>query len=185
MKFCEPLIIKLAKRAFSFDEIKVRGKGLNFTIFVNRLKPEGIIDIREVALSKIDKTTAEQVRAQCVLTIKRQKKGRSNLSQKELAALKSLRNDKSIVIAKADEGYTTVVMDKSDYINKASQYIETAPYEGVQKPMNTIINKIKKSTSVLVSRMKSSLGESKWFNLVPKTSNPGRMYGTIKILKAG
>ncbi|CAH8820570.1 unnamed protein product, partial [Trichobilharzia szidati] len=30
-----------------------------------------------------------------------------------------------------------------------------------------------------------SLGESKWFNLMPKTNNASRLYGTIKIHKPG
>nr|CAH8856726.1 unnamed protein product [Trichobilharzia regenti] len=33
--------------------------------------------------------------------------------------------------------------------------------------------------------MKPSLGESKWFNLMPKTNNASKMYGNIKIRKPG
>ncbi|CAH8288896.1 unnamed protein product, partial [Heterobilharzia americana] len=33
--------------------------------------------------------------------------------------------------------------------------------------------------------MKTFLGESKWFNLMAKTNNPSRIYGTIKIHKPG
>nr|CAH8820229.1 unnamed protein product [Trichobilharzia regenti] len=47
------------------------------------------------------------------------------------------------------------------------------------------MNKVKKSTAELMRRMKSSLGESKWFNLMPKTNNTSRIYGTIKIHKPG
>ncbi|VDQ11486.1 unnamed protein product [Trichobilharzia regenti] len=111
------------------------------------------------ALSKVDKTTAEQVRAQCGSTLKHQKKERSNLSRI------SLSNDKNILIAKLDKGHTTIVVDKSDYINKVNQHIETLLYEEFKKPMGTITNK--------------------WFNLVPKTNNPIRMHSAKETDKAG
>nr|CAH8824269.1 unnamed protein product [Trichobilharzia regenti] len=47
------------------------------------------------------------------------------------------------------------------------------------------MNKVKKSTADLIRRMKPFLGESKWFNLMPKTNNPSRMYGVVKIHKSG
>ncbi|CAH8290779.1 unnamed protein product, partial [Heterobilharzia americana] len=99
--------------------MKVLEKGLNFNITVDHLKPEDVIPSIEVALSSVDVTTAEQVRAQCALALKKkQKKTQRNLTKLENSALNNLRKDNSIVIAKSDKGNSTVVMDKSDYLKK-------------------------------------------------------------------
>nr|CAH8831623.1 unnamed protein product [Trichobilharzia regenti] len=178
-------VINLSSRELNSNEIKVLEKGLNFNVTVNKLKPEDVIPNIEATLNSIDKTTAEEVRAQCALTLKNQKKTKSNLTKPEREALISLKQDKNIVIAKADKGNATVVLDKSDYIKKVTEHIQTGPYEEIKKPVDTIMNKVKKSTAELIRRMKPSLGESKWFNLMPKTNNASRIYGTIKIHKPG
>ncbi|VDQ06342.1 unnamed protein product [Trichobilharzia regenti] len=49
-------------------------KGLNFNVAVDKLKPEDVIPKIEIALSEIDKTTADEVWAQCALTLKLQKR---------------------------------------------------------------------------------------------------------------
>ncbi|VDQ04148.1 unnamed protein product [Trichobilharzia regenti] len=94
---------------------------------VSKLKPEDVIPNKEVALSSIDKTTAEEVRAQSALTLKKQKTAQSNLTKLERLALINLKNDKYIVITKADKENSTSVFDKSDYIMKVTESIETDP----------------------------------------------------------
>nr|CAH8863778.1 unnamed protein product [Trichobilharzia regenti] len=78
-----------------------------------------------------------------------------------------------------------MVLNKSDHIKKVTEHIQTDPYEEMRKPVDTMMNKVKKSTAEPVRKMKPSLGESKWFNLMPKTNNASRIYGTIKIHKPG
>ncbi|CAH8450356.1 unnamed protein product [Heterobilharzia americana] len=178
-------VVNLSSKALSSAEMKVLEKGLNFNITVDHLKPEDVIPSIEVALSSVDVTTAEQVRAQCALALKKQKKTQRNLTKLENSALNNLRKDNSIVIAKSDKGNSTVVMDKSDYLKKMDEHIQTGPYEEIKKPIDTVMNKIKKSTTDLIRRLKPSLGKSEWFTLMPKTNNPSRIYGTIKVHKAG
>ena len=48
----------------------------------------------------------------------------SNLSTEEWKAIKSLADDRSIVIKKADEGSAVVVWELSDYIKEAKKQLE-------------------------------------------------------------
>ncbi|CAH8868385.1 unnamed protein product [Trichobilharzia szidati] len=178
-------VVNLSTHTLSPTEISVLEKGLNFNVSLDKLKPEDVIPKIEIALSGIDKTTADEVRAQCALTLKRQKCGKPNLTKQEIEALKHLKNNKDIVITKSDKGNATVVLDKSDYLDKVNTHIQTGPYEEINKPIDTVMNKVKKSTADLIRRMKPFLGESKWFNLMPKTNNPSRMYGVVKVHKSG
>ncbi|VDQ15883.1 unnamed protein product, partial [Trichobilharzia regenti] len=58
-------VINFSSRELSSNVIKVLEKGLNFNVTVNKLKPEDVIPNIEVALGSIDKTKAEEIRAQC------------------------------------------------------------------------------------------------------------------------
>ncbi|VDQ13699.1 unnamed protein product [Trichobilharzia regenti] len=129
-------LVNLSSRELSSSEIKVLEKGPNFNVAVSKLKPEDVIPNIEVALGSIDKTNAEVVLAQCALTLKNQKKTKSNLTKSEREALISLKQDKNIVIAKVDKGNDTVVLNKSDFIKKVTEHIQTGPYEEIKKPVD-------------------------------------------------
>nr|VZI41666.1 unnamed protein product [Spirometra erinaceieuropaei] len=51
-------------------------------------------------------------------------KSRAIITKAEQNALKALRNDTSIVIIPADKGRSTVVLDKTDYVQKANALLE-------------------------------------------------------------
>ncbi|CAF1498859.1 unnamed protein product, partial [Adineta ricciae] len=53
----------------------------------------------------------------------------SNLSDEELAALKSLRSNKDIVICKADKGNSIVILDKEMYMKKAEEILKGKQFE--------------------------------------------------------
>ena len=48
----------------------------------------------------------------------------SNLSSKEWGAIRSLADDRSIVIKKVDKGLAVVVWDRDDYVKKAQRQLE-------------------------------------------------------------
>ena len=48
----------------------------------------------------------------------------SNLSQEEWIAMRSLADDRSIVIKKADKGSCIVVWDRNDYLREAEKLLE-------------------------------------------------------------
>ena len=47
----------------------------------------------------------------------------NNLNYLERNAIRSLRNDENIIIAKADKGNTTVVLNKEDYDQKVKSHL--------------------------------------------------------------
>ncbi|VDM05403.1 unnamed protein product [Schistocephalus solidus] len=57
----------------------------------------------------------------CATSLLRQKKHHQVLPIEEERGLVSLKTDDSIVIVSADKGGATVIMEKSDYINNATQ----------------------------------------------------------------
>ena len=78
-------------------------------------------------------------------------KPKNNLSRKEMAALKELRNNSAINLKKADKGTTTVIMNKSNKIKEAEVQLENREhYKPLEAPMvnmtqtkvNQIIDKL-------------------------------------------
>ena len=78
-------------------------------------------------------------------------KPKNNLSRKEMAALKELRNNSAINLKKVDKGTTTVIMNKSNKIQEAEVQLENREhYKPLEAPMvnmtqtkvNQIIDKL-------------------------------------------
>lgn len=75
----------------------------------------------------IDKTKME-------LTSLQPKRFRDNISKEEREALSSLKNNKNIVIKKADKSNTIVIMDKQQYTTEAQRQLQSKHYMQVEKP---------------------------------------------------
>ena len=54
-------------------------------------------------------------------------------SKKERQAVEALKNDKEIVIVRADKGNTTVIMNTTDYEQKASEILNNSPFKKTRK----------------------------------------------------
>jgi hypothetical protein len=74
-----------------------------------------------------------------------------NITQKERVALQSLRNNKDIVIRKADKANTTCIMDKTAYLKEGLRQLTSAQHykpihkditEETQKMVNDVLKKI-------------------------------------------
>ena len=79
-----------------------------------------------------------------------------NLSPEELEALKQLRNDNTIVIKKADNGSTVVIMNRDDYIaeverqlndTKFYKKLDENPQEQFRKDIDEVLTNIEISES--------------------------------------
>lgn len=85
------------------------------------------------------------------------KNGPCNLTKPEKSALKSLKNDKNIIIKPADKGSATVIMNKSEYINEAQRQLSnTLHYKKLSQPVypnvtakvNQILDKLHKKKTI-------------------------------------
>jgi hypothetical protein len=60
--------------------------------------------------------------------LKNSKSLTSNITRKESVTLKSLKDNKEIIILKADKGNCTVVLDESTHKEKISSLLESGVY---------------------------------------------------------
>ncbi|CAH8465403.1 unnamed protein product, partial [Dicrocoelium dendriticum] len=177
-------VVNMSDRVLNETECRLLEKGLTFTINKPKIYAEEIIPSIESAVTKLPATKAENIRAQLVNIIKFQQPGEPNLPQTERIALNSLKEDRSIVLTKADKGKTLVVMNKSEYLEKMGQHLETGPYRVVvDKTVASVMNKSKTEVGNYLRTVKDDLGAGKWYSLYPKSTLPPRVYGLPKVHK--
>nr|CAX83713.1 reverse transcriptase [Schistosoma japonicum] len=178
------VVVNLSDRILNEQEISLLRKGLNFNMNRSRLSVFDVIPTIDSALNKLPEDQANIVRNKISSTLLHQKPNNCNMSKNEIYALKQLRKEKTVIITRADKGNTTVVMNTSDYNNKASQHLNEGPYEKIKATKcRATLNNLKAETSRVLRSIKSKLGQSLWFSLAPKSCSPCRFYGLPKIHK--
>ena len=133
----------------------------------------------EVFLSQIEQEIFKEVQSPL---------GYSNLSKEEWKAVRSLANDRNIVITKADKGSCVVIWDRSDYIMEAEKQLnDKAVYKDVNFDKDLIPNLTSKSNRLFESLKQRQLiteKEFKYFRFeFKKTCNLGKLYLLPKIHK--
>ncbi|KAI8483456.1 hypothetical protein Bbelb_387880 [Branchiostoma belcheri] len=163
------------------------GKGLNFALTVTKVPTDDLIICTEQAcrIVKEDSADADELRAKTVDIIKKAKLPPSNISHEEKEALSDLRQDKTVIILPADKGRATVVMNRRDYEQKASQLLsDTNTYTELQKDptpqykrkLITILQNLEKE-GVISKILK--------LKLYPTSEDTPKFYGLPKIHKVG
>jgi hypothetical protein len=78
------------------------------------------------------------------------------MTQNEQKILMKLKKDHSIIVLPADKGRTTVVMDREEYTNKASELLQdNCTYKKLDKnPTKTTISRINKKLKSLKDQQK-------------------------------
>ena len=114
--------------------------------------------------------------------------GYSFLSKEEWKAVRSLANDRNIVIKKANKGSCVVIWDRSDYIMEAEKQLnDKAVYKDVNFDKDLIPNLTGKSNRLFESLKRRQLIteiEFKYFRFeFKKTYNLGKLYLLPKIHK--
>ncbi|KAL9965907.1 hypothetical protein ACROYT_G029766 [Oculina patagonica] len=98
-------------------------------------------------------------------------------------ALKSLKEDESIMVLPADKGRASVVMDADTYRTKMSTLIENGPYQLLNKdPTDRLTRKLSKE--LLTLKRNGDLSEAVYNKIRPRHKQPPRIYGLPKIHKA-
>ena len=134
----EKWIKNLSNHQLTKEETSVLGRGLNFAPVPSKVPTKDIIASVEPALHHHDNPSEANVARAAVCNILRNSKPpRDNLTFGEKEALKALRKNEEIVIAKADKGNVAVVMNKEEYETKASEILQVAPFQPVDSDMTT------------------------------------------------
>jgi hypothetical protein len=125
----------------------------------------------------------QSLRSEVVKAIKNAKPPKSNITKSEKLAIKSLGEDKSILILPADKGCATVILNKDEYVTKMEALVmDTNTYKPIKKdPTEKFRSKLVK----ILLTFKSELPTWFYKQLYPTGGQPPRIYGLPKIHKAG
>jgi len=103
-------------------------KGLSFSVAPKKVNVLDIITGIESAVPQLPEETADQFRCEASAALRNVKPPKSNFSNDEHKALKSLKSDETIKILPADKGNATVVFDKDTYDVKISEILQAGKY---------------------------------------------------------
>ena len=118
--------------------------------------------------------------------MKRAKKPPNNLSKDERKAIRTLRENDSMKILKADKGNATVVLNASDYDAKVKDLIDLeTSYKRLKKDPTRAIER---NTLKLLRELKnkSAIDDTFYDSVRPSegSSTPARFYGRVKLHKS-
>ena len=109
----------LSSKSLTPSQTGVLEKGFNFALNPKSLPMVDIICGVEGGLRKVnDATAVSTARSKVAGVLKSARLPKRNIDKEEEQALKELKEDKDIVILKADKGNCTVIMDRPDYDQK-------------------------------------------------------------------
>nr|VZI38472.1 unnamed protein product [Spirometra erinaceieuropaei] len=113
-------VVNLSKRILTPAESSLFSKGIRFS-HVDAAPTNFLANLQSLLLTS---SIPEDMRADirnCATGLLRKRRHQQTLPMEEEKGLRSLRSDDSIVVVSADKGGATVIMDKTDYVNKANQ----------------------------------------------------------------
>ena len=126
-------IVNISKRQLTTPEKSVLNKGLNFATIIKWIPYLDLIVPIEDAALKIPKAGTNELRWKVRQALEKSKPPKPNISKTKRQAIKSLRDDNSIVILPTDKGNATMVMDRVEYSNKLADLIGNGGYCKVKK----------------------------------------------------
>jgi len=183
----------LSSRQLSKDELATLSLGLNFAVpdkNHNKMLLETAMYLEQI-ISEIDDDEIGEVEKNCV---KSQvcKVLMSDYSQPDnsiekvpkwiKSSITSLKQDKSIIIIKADKGNTTVILDRAEYESKMDVLISSGPYKEALKDPTTVHFE---STKKLLQKLgdDNKISKPTMWNLKPFEEVCPRIYGVPKLHK--
>ena len=119
------LVINISERNLTTDENNVLSKGLNFATTHNDTDKLQFLASLEPVICELKDVSSDQKNdlRQKVTTALKNSNRKSNLTSYEKNAIKSLKEDNSIIIISADKEKATVVINKEDYNSKITTHL--------------------------------------------------------------
>ncbi|XP_072050005.1 uncharacterized protein [Amphiura filiformis] len=166
-------------------QLSVLRKGLNFAVTPSKLPTVEFVTAVETACHLLGNTSnkAAELRSDCVQVLKQSKPPPSNISKEERVALRELKEDKDITILPADKGRATVILNKTDYQDKANDLLnDTNTYKPLKRdPTSMYRNQL---IEVLQSlRDEGVINVITYRQLYPTSSDTPKFYGLPKVHK--
>ena len=106
-----------------------------------------------------------------------------NFTKAELQALSQLKKDRTRIVLTTDKGVALVVIDRKEYIDKATYYLSQPVYMTIDKDP---INRLKAKLITLLRQLKRETGleDHIYKYMYPTGCSPPKLYGLPKIHKA-
>lgn len=174
------VVVNLTSVELSQSALSVLGKGFNFSVAPRSIPIEKVIIGVETAVRRLPKPLAEEIRQDASRILKECKVPRPNLTLEERIALNDLRENKDIIILKADKGNATVLMNTDEYMEKMRTILNDPCYKKLERnPTTTFISKL---TSLL---KEAPFSKELIEKLKPQDCVIPKMYGLPKYHKPG
>ena len=198
----DSVIFNFSDRILSSHEKEVLALGLKFSLpvkrphfykhflscerFFTRLSNKDCV----VSTSKPQPSFNHSFKNLCLSAYYSYKQNRKDdcISSEQWAALKSLREDKSIVITKLDKGNGVVLLNKSDYIEKMKVILndrQTFVPLSTDTYLALVRSEDKLNTFLRTLKSDGKISEATYHRLFTSGSKPGIMYGLPKVHKEG
>ena len=145
---------------------------------------DDIITSIEGVATRLPENDAKEIRVEVKKCIQKTNKNlRSNLPKEMRAAMKTLKEDKSIVILPADKGNVTVVMNREDYDSKMKEMVngdgyhkvKTDPTNKIEKAINTHLRELFTNRTIdktVYDKLRSTHGVAPQLYGLPKIHKP-------------
>jgi len=188
-KACTIQCVKnISSEQLNKEEMDTLSLGLNFAVPRQSLRNDFIDTIinLENRLNRIEDETEmkNNVRTSVANIIEKETWTR-NLTPQEALIIKcvnSIKNNKKIIVNKADKGNLVVIMNKSKYMDKISSMLRDKPYKLLPRDPTADYEKtLKIKLQALLNANK--LSKELYYSLVPKKSACPRFYGAPKVHK--
>ena len=180
----DKVVRNYSQRCLLSDEKQVLALGLNFAVTPKSIPTDTIIANTEATARRLDAQTAEKLRSHVSTVLQRASLPKCNLATHLRRAVRSLREDKSIVILPADKGNSTVVMNRCEYDEKLTTMLSDSTYKRLKKdPTAKIERQVAKA--LRESEDRGELPKERRLLLTPHASVAPQLYGLPKVHKEG
>ena len=162
--------------------MSVLAKGPNFVVFPRQPPNLEYITAIEAACTKLSQQDAEELRADINRVLRSSQPPQPKLTKAQNLALRELKRDRDCIVPTADKGVAMLIMDRQDYINKASHLLNQNTYRSITKdPTNSIKNKLIN----ILKRVKNQTGldSNTYKSMYPTGCVPPKFHGLPKIHK--
>jgi hypothetical protein len=184
----ETSVNNLSSRILNPEELKILELGLNYAIPNKHLKSdlvESALSVENILIhSEGQEEIKESVRIAVATEIQKVSKNlqHSNRDPGIIKTLKNLRQDRSIVILKADKGNSTVIMNRNDYDFKIQTMLAEGPYTLLKSdPTEDVRKQVKEFCNCLL--LQSTISDKTFKFLTNGNQRCPTVYGLPKIHK--
>lgn len=126
----------MSSKTLSEAEVSLLKKGLNFAVTPASVPATDIVaKVAESAVRLLTEERADTVRKAVNIILEHAQLPTPNITKKQQDALKSLKEDNSIMVLPANEGRTSVILDAQIYQAKMTALIDSGPYQLLNKDL--------------------------------------------------